>query len=122
MLDGMCFVSVDDTLREKLRRQTPGLTPRQALDHLGKIQTIDVHLPTTDGRELLLRHRTEPNPEHQLLLTQLKLRLPDQPRPGSPECKKAAPRWGRPCPSSQGQPLIKSASEQNRHRELQKPG
>ena len=69
------------TLREKLRRQAPGLTPRQALDHLGKIQMIDVHLPTTDGRALLLRRRTEPNAEQQLLLSQLKLTLPDQPPP-----------------------------------------
>lgn len=69
------------TLREKLRRQAPGLTPRQALDHLGKIQMIDVHLPTTDGRELLLRRRTEPNTEQQLLRSQLKLQLPDQPPP-----------------------------------------
>ena len=38
----------------KLRRQAPGPAPRQALDHLGKIQMIDVHLPTTDGRELVL--------------------------------------------------------------------
>ena len=42
---------------------------------------IDVHLPTTDGRELLLGRRTEPNPEQQLLLTHLKLRLRDQPPP-----------------------------------------
>ena len=59
------------TLREKLRRQAPGLTPRQVLDHLGKLQMIDVHLPTTDGRDLLLRRRTEPNAEQQLLLDQL---------------------------------------------------
>jgi transposase len=69
------------TLREKLRRYAPGLTPRQALDHLGKMQMIDVHLPTTDGRELLLRRRTEPNTEQQLLLSQLQLLLPDQPPP-----------------------------------------
>jgi len=69
------------TLREKLRRHAPGLTPRQALDHLGKMQMIDVHLPTTDGRELLLRRRTEPNTEQQLLLSQLQLLLPDQPPP-----------------------------------------
>jgi transposase len=69
------------TLREKLRRHAPGLTPRQALDHLGKMQMIDVHLPTTDGRELLLRRRTEPNTEQQLLLSQLQLLLPNQPPP-----------------------------------------
>jgi len=69
------------TLREKLRQHAPGLTPRQAFDHLGKIQMIDVHLPTTDGRELLLTRRTEPNKEQQLLLAQLKLLLPEQPPP-----------------------------------------
>ena len=69
------------TLREKPRRQAPGLTPRQALDHLGKLQMIDVHLPTTDGRELLLRRRTEPTAAQQMLLTQLKLELPGQPPP-----------------------------------------
>ena len=69
------------TLREKLRRQAPGLTPRQALDPLGKLQMIDVHLPTTDGRELLLRRRTEPTAAQQMLLTQLKLELPGQPPP-----------------------------------------
>jgi transposase len=69
------------TLREKLRRQAPGLTPRQVLDHLGKLQMIDVHLPTTDGRELLLKRRTEANAEQQLLLSQLRLKLPDHPPP-----------------------------------------
>ena len=79
----VCFLAycVHVTLREKLRRHAPGLTPRQTLDHLGRIQMIDVHLPTTDGRELLLRRRTEPNAEQQLLLSQLRLLLPAQPPP-----------------------------------------
>lgn len=68
-------------LRAKLQRHAPGLTPRQVLDHLAKIQMIDVRLPATDGRELLLRRRTEPNAEQQLLLTQLQLELPQQPPP-----------------------------------------
>jgi transposase len=69
------------TLRAKLSRKAPGLTPRQVLDHLGKIQMIDVYLPTTDGRELLLRRRTEANDEQNLLLHQLGLTLPQQPPP-----------------------------------------
>jgi hypothetical protein len=69
------------TLRAKLRGKAPGLTPRQALDHLGKIQMIDVHLPTTDGREMRLRRRTEANDEQNLLLHQLGLTLPQQPPP-----------------------------------------
>jgi hypothetical protein len=42
---------------------------------------IDVHLPTTDGRELMLSRYTQPEPELQLLLAQLKLSLPLQPPP-----------------------------------------
>ena len=42
---------------------------------------IDVHLPTTDGRELLLTRYTEPEPELKLLLNKLKLELPAQPPP-----------------------------------------
>jgi len=42
---------------------------------------IDVHLPTTDGRELLLTRYTQPEPELLLLIQQLKLSLPPQPPP-----------------------------------------
>jgi hypothetical protein len=34
---------------------------------------IDVHLPTTDGREIVLTRYTQPEPELQLLINQLKL-------------------------------------------------
>jgi hypothetical protein len=37
---------------------------------------IDLHLPTTDGRELLLTRYTEPEPELSLLLEKLNLELP----------------------------------------------
>ena len=42
---------------------------------------IDVHIPTTDGRELLLTRHTEPEPELRLLLDKLRLELPAQPPP-----------------------------------------
>jgi hypothetical protein len=42
---------------------------------------IDVHLPTTDGRELVLTRYTEPEPELRLLLERMKLALPPQPPP-----------------------------------------
>jgi hypothetical protein len=45
------------------------------------MQTIDVHLPTTDGRELLLTRYNHPEPELKLLLHKLKLDLPAQPPP-----------------------------------------
>ena len=42
---------------------------------------IDVHLPTTDGREIVLTRTTQPEPELKLLLDKLKLQLPPQPPP-----------------------------------------
>ncbi len=39
----------------------------------------EVHIPTTDGRELQLSRYTQPEPELTLLLNRLKLPLPDQP-------------------------------------------
>ena len=45
------------------------------------MQMIDVHIPTTDGRELLLTRYTEPDPELRLLLDKLKIPLPEQPPP-----------------------------------------
>jgi hypothetical protein len=42
---------------------------------------IDVHLPTTDGRELRLTRYTQPEPELTLLIKKLKLTLPPQPPP-----------------------------------------
>jgi hypothetical protein len=45
------------------------------------VQMIDVHVPTTDGRELMLTRYTEPEPELRLLLDKLRLDLPAQPAP-----------------------------------------
>ena len=42
---------------------------------------IDVHLPTTDGRELLLTRYTQPEAALQLLIQQLKFQLPPQQPP-----------------------------------------
>jgi transposase len=56
------------TLRAKLRRAAPGLTPREALASLSAIQRVDVEIPTTDGRMLILPRRTEPQAEQQMLL------------------------------------------------------
>ena len=42
---------------------------------------IDVHLPTTDGRHVILSRYTQPEKELQMLLDQMKLTLPEQPPP-----------------------------------------
>ena len=69
------------TLKHMARPKAPGLTPRAILEKLSTMQMVDVHLPTTDGRHLVLPRRTDPTRDQQLLLHQLNLRLPDQPPP-----------------------------------------
>jgi transposase len=69
------------TLRRRLRDLAPGLTPRSALEKFGAVQMIDVHLPTTDGRTVIMPRRTQPEPELQVLLQQLRLTFPSQPPP-----------------------------------------
>ena len=59
----------------------PGLAPRAILEKLLTMQMVDVHVPTTDGRHLVLPRRTEPTRDQQLLLHQLNLKLPEQPPP-----------------------------------------
>jgi len=69
------------TLKNQLRRAVPGLTPRAVLEKFKTMQMVDVHLPTTDGRDLILSRYTQPEPEHRLLLDHLRLTLPAQPPP-----------------------------------------
>jgi hypothetical protein len=69
------------TLQQRLKALAPGLTVRSILEKFATIQLVDVHLPTTDGRELRLPRYTEPSKEHLLLLSRLNLKLPPQPRP-----------------------------------------
>jgi len=68
------------------------------LDKMAAIQMVDVHLPTTDGRTVLLSRYTEPTPDQLLLLRQLKMELPAQPPPKD--------RRGRRCPSSMTTPSV----------------
>jgi hypothetical protein len=61
------------------------VSPNERAGHHGKflrsIQMIDVHLPTTDGRQVILSRYTEPEKDHQHLLQGLKLEPPPQPKP-----------------------------------------
>ena len=69
------------TLGQRLRTLAPGLTPRSVLEKFAAVQLIDVHLPTTDGREIILTRTTQPEPELKLLLDKLRLELPPQSPP-----------------------------------------
>jgi transposase len=69
------------TLKARLRQCANGLTPRAVLEKFAAIQMLDVHLPTTDGREIVLSRYTQPERDVCLLLDQLKLTLPEQAPP-----------------------------------------
>jgi len=69
------------TLRMKLSAAAPGLTPRAALQSLSAIQMLEVHVPTSDGRMLVMPRYTEPEAQQRLILEKLKLSLPPQPPP-----------------------------------------
>src|ERR1019366_7549002 len=69
------------TLKQRLKTLAPGLTARVVLEKLAAMQMIDVELPTTDDRVVVLSRYTEPEKDQLLLLRQLKLQLPAQPPP-----------------------------------------
>ena len=68
-------------LRARLRVLAPGLTPRSMLEKFAAIQMLDVHFPTTDGRELVFARYTQPEKDHKMLLSQLGWELPPQSPP-----------------------------------------
>ena len=51
------------------------------LEKFGAMQMIDVHLPTDDGRTIMLTRYTQPENELRMLIEALRLELPDQPPP-----------------------------------------
>jgi hypothetical protein len=69
------------TLKNRLQALAPGLTPKAVLEKLSTIQMLDVYLPTSDGRWLVMPRFTQPEPDQALLLHRLKLELPQQPPP-----------------------------------------
>lgn len=75
---GYCLMA---TLRKHLEPLAPGLSPKAVLEQLASIQMVDVCLPTSDGRWLIMPRHTEPELEQKMLLEKLKLNLPPQPPP-----------------------------------------
>jgi len=73
--------SLHVTLKARLRLSAAGLTPRAVLEKFEAVQMLDVCIPTTDEREIVLTRYTHPEKDLQLLLDQLKMQLPDQPPP-----------------------------------------
>ncbi len=69
------------TLKKRLEAHAPGLTSHAVLEKFASIQMLDVCLPTTDGRWLVMPRYTKPEKEHLLLLEKLQIQLPKQPPP-----------------------------------------
>jgi transposase len=79
------------TLKHHLLAHAPGLTPATVLEKLATIQMIDVCIPTTDGRWLILPRYTQPDTDTKMLLHQLNIDLPAQPPPRITSPSAAAP-------------------------------
>jgi transposase len=56
----------------------PSWSPMKALALLSTLQSADIVLPTTDGREIRLRRITEPTAEQKFVLHQLGISLPER--------------------------------------------
>ena len=66
------------TLKHLLQGKQSEWSASRALAELATLQSADIVLPTTDGREIRLRRITEPTVEQQKLLHQLAIELPSQ--------------------------------------------
>jgi len=79
----VCFLAygLHVHLRACLKASAPGLSPRAVLEKFAAMQMLDVHFPTTDGRELIFRRYTQPEKDHKMLLAQLGWELPPQAPP-----------------------------------------
>ncbi|MGO9639054.1 MAG: IS1634 family transposase [Terracidiphilus sp.] len=69
------------TLKNRLTRHAPGLTPAAVFDKLATIQMVEVWIPMVDGRWLVMPRHTQPEPDVQALLNQIRIALPCQPPP-----------------------------------------
>jgi transposase len=69
------------TLKNRLLIHAPGLTPLSVLEKLSTIQMVEVWIPMLDGRWLVLPRHTQPEPDVQALLEQIRITLPPQPPP-----------------------------------------
>ena len=77
----VCFLAyvLWKTLAQLCRAEGLGDEPRRVLSELAEIRLVDVVLPTRAGVEIRKRCITRPSEHQQILLDQLRLRLPSRP-------------------------------------------
>jgi len=73
--------SLQVTLKNRLILHAPGLTPAAVFEKLATIQMVEVWIPMMDGRWLVMPRHTQPEPDVQALLHQIRIALPAQPPP-----------------------------------------
>jgi transposase len=73
--------SLQVTLKNRLMMHAPGLTPAAVFEKLATIQIVEVWIPMVDGRWLVMPRHTQPEPDVQALLNQIRITLPSQPPP-----------------------------------------
>lgn len=69
------------TLKNRLLFHAPGLMPSSVFEKMATIQMVEVWIPMLDGRWLVLPRHTQPDPDVQALLEQIRIALPPQPPP-----------------------------------------
>ena len=74
----MTLIHKPDPRRGNATPKPRPMTPEVILRELSRIQIGDIHLPTTDGRQLVLRRVARPDGEAQRILTALGLEMPER--------------------------------------------
>ena len=69
------------TLKHLLKRSGSEYSPAQALKRLSELYSVDIVLPTVEGREIWLRRITKREEDQERLLNQLRLELPERLEP-----------------------------------------
>ena len=69
------------TLQHLLKRRGSEYSPTYILRRLSELYSVDIVLPTVEGRGIWLRRTTKPDDEQQKILHQLQLELPERLEP-----------------------------------------
>jgi transposase len=69
------------TLKHLLKRAGSGYSPSKVLKRLSELHSVDIVLPTIEGREIFLRRITKVDEEQQKILHHLQLQLPERLEP-----------------------------------------
>ena len=81
MLVAFLGYALQVTLKQLLKRSGSEYAPAQALKRLAEIRSVDIVLPTIEGREIWLRRIARRDEEQQRILHQLQLQLPERLEP-----------------------------------------